>query len=707
MAPETSMPGYVADLVTKIKRDASSTQNCIGHSALDWMRFNAAILLAIGNSLNEDMVHLFQVVDVALWEKAVMNDLCYQWFHPSIVANPDTFMDALIPLSGHKAYAKLISNSECIMKSLILSLRSRSPRVLKSRYDLVILNLLKLDAIPRKYYADLCESLILLLDIDQTYRDITLFTNFGHTFIFESIVDSLQLLFGISPEITCLESKKNIKKFKCTSCRKWLDNPHKTACKHRYCYLCINQTLGDDDEYAQCIANKCQNRTFKFTQKDERFDFKAWNGMNRLQVKMSINDGKDTFVGEWSGLWLYIKTNLDRNKRILPLNLAQYFDYFCDFMIKERIIQTAQERKQLRFNARNKRLEGNEYFKNNQYDQATASYQDCLRLCPNKYPEDRATYFSNLALSYLKSNAYFDAYKASLSGLALNHGHIKLNNVLSKCYSKTNVSQLFTPNIIQDTFDVFNYDLYLNKVHNRVIFDFYNHFKCVYIHALYPCDELQAMSDNEQKMLILKTEQEDPIAKHLAEQMTEYIGRKINFLPMYYAAYCEEYAQFRKQREMAKREVYQVLMYILAHKEEFWIYEEQELEEEEFVMIQDLLEVIDDRFNLETSLYELSTVQQQILVSGYVKREIADRIPAVIKSLIHQYIFQRPKYNYYKFTAGTIERMVRKSDYLTLSKQSMVEDTYSDKYYGVKLTDLDRSVDPDWREIELLDYDSG
>eukprot|EP01083_Nonionella_stella_P051592 136998_1 len=699
VAPQAAMKGYVTDLVLRSKGKSMSSEDsviemCTIECAQDWMIFIGQILVSIASSLNDDIINLFETVDVALWENAVAMDLCYYW-PPS--PNIDTFMGALIHLSGYKTYAKLISSSECIMKSLILSLRSRSDDVLKSRYDLILCNLLKFDVIPAQYYYDLTETLTTLLEVDRKHRSITLYqSHYGSTFIFESIIHCLQLLFGIPLGIRCLESKKTTNKFKCTSCHKWLNNPHKTVCKHQYCYICILKTK-DDDEYAECVVSKCKNRKFKFTRKDERFDFKSWNAMNKLQIKMIMNDGKDTFVGEWNALWLFIKNNLDRNKRIHPLNLTQHFDYFCDFMIKERSVQSVQELKQLRLSARNRRLEGNKYFKIGQYDHAIAAYQDSLRLCPNKYTEDRATYFCNLGLSYFNSNSYFDAYKAALSGLALNIKHLKLNNVLSKCYSKTNVSQLFTPNIIHDTFDIFDDDLYLNKVHNVVRLNFYMTFKYTFLNKLWENrdDELIPMSQSEQTIAVKKSEEEDPtgIARHTTNKITEYIARKIHFTRFHFVSYCEQYEQYSKQREMAKKEAYQFLMHTLTHKDD----------KEAFVAISDLLEVIEEHF----CIHKLGKMQQEMLVSGYAKRVIDDRMPAVIKRLIYTHIFEKPNFNYYKFTASSIRRMVHKSDDLTLSKESLVDGEYLDECYGVKLTDLDRSVDPEWGEIELSDYDSG
>eukprot|EP01083_Nonionella_stella_P033496 91684_1 len=707
VAPEAAMKGYVTDLVVKIKDKTMQyedhiVRSCSIKSAQDWMRYNGSILCCIGRSLNDDIFNLFQMIDIAVWEKAVAMDLCYRWFHGADVGDPDTFMDALVPLTAHKTYAKLISSSEFIIKSLILVLRSRS--AMRLRYDLIVLNLLKLNVFPRKYYYDLCVSLVLLLDVDRKYDHTKLYVQHGNTFISESVIQCIQLLFDIPIEITCLQSRKIINKFKCTSCHKWLNNPHKTACKHRYCYLCIAQIKVDDD-HAKCIVNTCKNRKFKFTHKTEKFDFKSWNGMNKLRVKMTINDGQDTFVGEWNALWLFIKDNLNRNKLIHPLNLTHEFEYFCDFMIKESYVRTVQELKELRLKARNKRLEGNGYFKTNQYDEAIAAYRDALHLCPNKYADDRVTYYSNLGLSYLKSNLFVNAYKTALSGLALNPYHLKLSNILSKCYTKMNVSELFTASIIDDRFDTFNDDLYLNKVHNVMMFDFYVKFNYAYWAKL--CkdkeDEMKNISNREADVMIEKRIKEDPIAGHLDQKKKEYIERKIHFVNLHMGSYLDKYDEFLIQKQRAKKEAYQFLMYILAHKEEFWIYEEGELEEEEFVQIRDLLEVIEEHFCLETLLDNLDKMEQETLVSGYT----IHRIPAVIKSLIQKHIFEKPKYNYYKCTPRIITRMVRKSEYLTLSDKSLVENEYSQKYRGVKLTDSDRSVDCDWREIEFSDCDSG
>eukprot|EP01083_Nonionella_stella_P275863 937014_1 len=704
----SKMEGYVTDLVLKIKDkdmqyDDPIVRTCAIESALNWMSFNGTIVVKIAKNLN--MVDLFQTVDISLWERAVAMDLCYL-----DVKQNDTFMDALTHLSKHEPCAKLISSSDFIIKSLILSLRSRARDTLDTRYDLIILNLLKFNLIPSKYYYDLCVSLVLLLGIDRMRKYLKLYTSYGQTFMFESVVCCLQLMFGIPLEIECIESEERVNQSKCVSCHKWLKNPHKTPCKHRYCYLCIMQTK-IDKETAQCVVTECKHKKFKFTKDCEKFDLKASNEMNQLRIKVAINNGKDTFIGEWNALWSYIKDNLDRNTCINSLNLNHEFEYFCDFMIRERSVQTIQELKQLRIKARNRRIEGNQYFKTNANDEAIDAYLDCLKLCPNKYTEDRVTYFSNLAISYLKVNAYSNAYKAALSGLASNNRHIKLLNVLCKCYSKTNVSDVFTANVISDGFDVLDPNLALNKVHNLLAFKFYNHFELVYLNDVLFKDrksEIKAMSDSEYMRMIQKTKEEDPIVRNLEAKMKEFDKSKFSFTQLHFKKYRDEYRVFKEQRALAKKEVYRYLMYMLANKQSIWSYEDvKDLEEEEFVTIEALLEAVKEHFNLEPKLKKLNTQQQVALVSGYMKQVERHLMPETITHLIKKYIFEQPKYNVYTFDAWTIREMVKKSQYLTLS-ESCLRERYDAKYYGVKLADTEKPVDQNWREIEFdTEYDSG
>eukprot|EP01084_Bolivina_argentea_P212474 361172_1 len=167
--------GYIKDLVLKVKGhlhqyDADTVRICTKHCAQDWMTYNGSILLHLANysAQNPDIIQLFLSVDVSLFEKAFEIDLGYLFFFEEPDQESDTFIDAMIALTkDNEKICKLISKNENIIKALILKLRTRTKLYL--RYDLIILNLLKNNCIPHKYYYDLCISLIVLLDVDKTY----------------------------------------------------------------------------------------------------------------------------------------------------------------------------------------------------------------------------------------------------------------------------------------------------------------------------------------------------------------------------------------------------------------------------------------------------------------------------------------------------------------------------------------------------------
>ena len=180
------------------------------------------------------------------------------------------------------------------------------------------------------------------------------------------------------------------------------------------------------------------------------------------------------FIGSLNELWSFIKNNLNRTM-IKKHKNSELFEYFCDFMMKEHSILTGKEAKILRSSARKKRVEGNNLFKDGKIKQAIYCYNESLKLCPNKYGDDRSLYFSNLAISYFKINEIYNSYKSALSGLAYNCGvnAAKLNNILSKCYSKMNISD-FTSNISnKKTFNPLNHSLFINKVQNVILFKLY------------------------------------------------------------------------------------------------------------------------------------------------------------------------------------------------------------------------------------------
>ena len=69
------------------------------------------------------------------------------------------------------------------------------------------------------------------------------------------------------------------------------------------------------------------------------------------------------------------------NKNIISNDL---FEYFINFMIKETSIEQKSTLKELSQNAMNKKMEGNNYFKQNKFDLAIQCYKDALYQCPKK-----------------------------------------------------------------------------------------------------------------------------------------------------------------------------------------------------------------------------------------------------------------------------------------------------------------------------------
>eukprot|EP01084_Bolivina_argentea_P158345 275841_1 len=707
MIKPDKMAGYVQDLVLKVKNCSNYygddvLRSCALKCAQNWMHYNGSLLSHVSQgNLSAEVEDLFVDVELELWEKACSMDLCYYWFLENDFV--DTFLDSLIYLTKNKKCAKIISKSDFIIRALILKLRSRT--CLENRYDFIIFNLLKLNLFPIKYYSDLCLSLMLLLDLDRRYYYIKMFGNYKAN-IFESIINSIKLLFNIPIQFEFMEPNKKLKKFKCCSCNEILRNPHKIPCGHHYCYVCI-LGLKIDHSNAKCLVNNCQKKDFKFTLEHEKFDFKISNEINAIQRKIVINNGKDTFTGTLNDCWQFIKNNLD----ITMINkLNKDFEYFCHYMIKETAIRTGKDFKKLRIEGRNIRAKGNEHFKNKQYEKAIQCYINALNVCPNKYGDDRMTYYSNLSIAYYKMNEYFKAYKSSLSGLAYNYKHMKLSNILAKCYSKLNASKLFSKNIID--YDVLDNDLYLNKVQTVVLFNFYSGFKGVYISTKVKQNSTETafekMTKEEQIEFANALCDNDPICGDLTKKQSECVKCDILFTDINMTDYSQKYKQYKQNRKRAKREIYELLMYVLSHKNEFWIYEtEQELIDEEFVCINDFLEVIGIHFSLEKKLNKLTQLQQILLLSGFNKNNTNNRVPYDISELIQQYLFEKPKYNYYNVDSWCIEKMVKKSKYLTLSKDSLYDDELSTGYYGVKLTDLQKKYDEDWRTMELSDNDSG
>ena len=78
---------------------------------------------------------------------------------------------------------------------------------------------------------------------------------------------------------------------------------------------------------------------------------------------------------------------------------------------------------------------GNKLFGAKQYDAAIEKYQTALTLCP-LFHGDRATYFSNMAMCYLRSTDNVNVFRSALGGLTLNPTHVKLLNTALSALDK-------------------------------------------------------------------------------------------------------------------------------------------------------------------------------------------------------------------------------------------------------------------------------
>eukprot|EP01084_Bolivina_argentea_P263089 445174_1 len=222
-----------------------------------------------------------------------------------------------------------------------------------------------------------------------------------------------------------------------------------------------------------------------------------------------------------SECWIFIKNKLNQTQ-IHKLNLHKEFEYFCDFMIKETSIKNVNDSKQLQIAARDIRKEGNNYFKHEKYFEAIECYKKSLNICPHLCDVDRCTYYSNLSITYLKINEYFEAYKAALNGLAINFHHIKLLNILSKCYSEIQINKIFS--IINiDTIRNSNNDLYLNRAHYVILSNFYQHFECQYLQQKCKKD-VGILSNDQIKQKMESIQQNDTYCAVLRNQRKQYIS---------------------------------------------------------------------------------------------------------------------------------------------------------------------------------------
>jgi len=689
--------GYIQDLMLKANGMSSfdycdeTLTNIAVEMACEWKRANGTLLSGLSAAYTPQIAPLFDGVTGELLERALAMDLCWFVRPRDDGSEGDSCLDAIINLSKHEKFARMLAESRLIVQSLIMKLRCRGQMHL--RLDLIVYNLLRFDVVDIRYYRDLCVSLLPLLEFDRKYRYVRLFKNHnGNGTVFDTVVKCLKLLFAI-PEFEFVD-KKASKKFVCASCNSLLKIPMKLGvCKHKFCYICV-------------IFNKIDTKNFKcpidsktcsfYTAKHERYDYQTMNAINSAPVSIAK---PSPCTGSSQQLWMHIKNDATLLQRANELDLSQQFEFFCDFMIKESKIRIVAEEKELRNQSRLLRLQGNEYFKQEQYQQAVDCYRQALELCPNLYSDDRCVYYSNLALSYSKMDDHLRAYESCLFGLAQNPELFKLGNNLRKCYQELNTSDLFAMDVE---------DAYLQKVQNVILRRFYLQLRGKYV-VLKLKQDKKLSKETDDEIIDQKLEQclqNDGVAKSLTEELNHY-AVQCDFVTHFFRKYEKAYTAFKKERNKAKKEILDFTVHVLKHKQEFWEYETAEAaDNEEWTLTEDLLDLIDDRFTryLEPSLLEVENNEQvEQLIAGFSFGASQSRnVPVVILELIHAFIFHSPQFNYHKIDAWGMRSLVDKTKRVVRSSDAVVErDDNRLGAYGLKL-----NVDAEGDE-EFSDYDSG
>lgn len=481
---------YIIELILRVKDDTHlmSLKNvpfdwlCQTTMDLsqDWKNFNGTIISAIAASAGSDerVVNLFVKCDLKLIEDACLVDLGYGYaptksqikackMDGTNVYNKydsfgyDTMTDALIYLTKYPLFAQKIAESDVIIESLILTLHNRT--LLHFRYDLIIYNLLKLNIIQtKKSYLlhDLCETLIMLLEIDRksTFHNLSTFCITDtlkqlDKYFFDTIIDCLKIIFKLNTlKFNFVHDKNgNTKiptKFFCCFCKNILTikNPIKIdGCKHNYCFFCVTTKLKINKNDAKCAIKKCNNK-FPVKEKELKINHKLKNEICSSTYKITLNNGDKLNETDYSGTvaecWTFIKHNWDTSYFNNGYRLDHFFQCFCDFMINETTVYSINDLKKLQNHTNAIREKGNQFCRNKEYLKAIECYQNALKICPNVYQKDKVKLYSNMAINYWRIDDYLNAYKCALKGLAFGICHIKLSNILLKCYKVLNITDI-------------------------------------------------------------------------------------------------------------------------------------------------------------------------------------------------------------------------------------------------------------------------
>lgn len=264
--------------------------------------------------------------------------------------------------------------------------------------------------------------------------------------------------------------------------------------------------------------------------------------------------------------------------------------------------------------------------------------------------------------------------------------HSMVDNDNNQCHIMREATGIWSHSGVKNTKKTSEIEEFLIRVYRLKILDFVTVFIANYItdkhgKAAFTGDRLQSI------------EQTDTYYQQLISLQRKYQD-KVYYVCTRFKSYLMQYCEFKLQRKIAKKHIYNAMLIMLANKTEW-------------VTLADVADEIYHTFTLKYELSKLSKIKSEHLVCGF-NRTNCTNIPSVINQLIHQYIFVKEQYDYYDLIdCETIAKIVQKSKYLTQSKQQ-IDDDYDDdciEGYGIKLSNPKLFYDPNWKDIDISDDD--
>ena len=294
--------------------------------------------------------------------------------------------------------------------------------------------------LPQQYYHD---AVLCLMDLrEMTWKNFSIIMVEPFKALQTLIIESLKTLFRVPSW-----NREHHEDFLCAICFEEYDWPHTLQCGHSLCYVCLSALLGSTTarnsrfnvwfkryDIRKNSCPKCRQPIHGQFDRDEKksafvLDRKLLNQM--YSDPITVDDGKCTFKGTECDFWGYLSSNHKMDHFEGNEVMKREFVMFCGFMKSKTRIYGKRERNESILKAREIKQNGNKLFGAKQYDEAIGEYQNALKICPI-FHDDRATYYSNMALCYQRSEDHVNAFRAALCGLSLDPVHVKmLNTALS------------------------------------------------------------------------------------------------------------------------------------------------------------------------------------------------------------------------------------------------------------------------------------